>query len=74
MQQMKHLQFENHTKLGEARAEAMTQLKVAQEHHVLQEMELENDKRTLRRMIRERIEMSDMQHRQLEAHFNQQLL
>lgn len=74
MQQMKHLQFENHSKLGEVRAEAMTQLKVAQEHHVLQEMELQNDKRQLRRIVRERIEMSDMQHRQLEAHFNQQLL
>jgi len=32
MQQMKHLQFENHNKLGEVRAEAMTQLKLAQEH------------------------------------------
>lgn len=74
MQQMKHLQFENHSKLGEVRAEALTQLKVAQEHHVMQEMELQNDKRQLRRMVRERIEMSDMQHRQLESHFNQQLL
>lgn len=74
MQQMKHLQFENHSKLGEVRAEALTQLKVAQEHHVMQEMELQSDKRQLRRMVRERIEMSDMQHRQLESHFNQQLL
>ncbi|XP_030246035.1 dynein regulatory complex subunit 4 [Drosophila navojoa] len=74
MQQMKHLQFENHSKLGEVRAEAMTQLKVAQEHHVQQELELQMDKRQLRRVVRERTEMSDMQHRQLELHFNQQLL
>jgi len=74
MQQMKHLQFENHNKLGEVRAEAMTQLKLAQEHHVLQENELQRDKRQLRRMLRERMEMSEMQLRQMEAHFNEKLL
>ncbi|EDW86193.1 uncharacterized protein Dwil_GK16729 [Drosophila willistoni] len=74
MQQMKHLQFENHNKLGEVRAEAMTQLKLAQEHHVLQEQELQRDKRQLRRMLRERAEMNEMQLRQMEAHFNEKLL
>ncbi|KAH8303120.1 hypothetical protein KR059_000596, partial [Drosophila kikkawai] len=74
MQQMKHLQFENHNKLGELRAEAMTQLKLAQEHHALQENELQRDKRQLRRMLRERMEMSEMQLRQMEAHFNEKLL
>ncbi|BFF92814.1 dynein regulatory complex subunit 4 [Drosophila madeirensis] len=74
MQQMKHLQFENHNKLGEVRAEAMTQLKLAQEHHVLQETELQKDKRQLRRILRERMEVGEMQLRQMETHFNEKLL
>ncbi|XP_022209088.1 dynein regulatory complex subunit 4 [Drosophila obscura] len=74
MQQMKHLQFENHNKLGEVRAEAMTQLKLAQEHHVLQETELQKDKRQLRRILRERMEVGEMQLRQMESHFNEKLL
>ncbi|XP_017154793.1 dynein regulatory complex subunit 4 [Drosophila miranda] len=74
MQQMKHLQFENHNKLGEVRAEAMTQLKLAQEHHILQETELQKDKRQLRRILRERMEVGEMQLRQMEAHFNEKIL
>ncbi|XP_001355028.2 dynein regulatory complex subunit 4 [Drosophila pseudoobscura] len=74
MQQMKHLQFENHNKLGEVRAEAMTQLKLAQEHHILQETELQKDKRQLRRVLRERMEVGEMQLRQMESHFNEKIL
>ncbi|EDW30004.1 GL15789 [Drosophila persimilis] len=74
MQQMKHLQFENHNKLGEVRAEAMTQLKLAQEHHILQETELQKDKRQLRRILRERMEVDEMQVRRMEVHFNEKIL
>ncbi|XP_034672109.1 dynein regulatory complex subunit 4-like [Drosophila subobscura] len=74
LQQMKHLKFENHIKMGEVRAEAMTQLKLAQEHHVLQQTELRKDKRQLRRILRERMEVAEMQFRQLETDFNEKLL
>ena len=61
MQQMKHLQYENQTKIGEMRAEMMTQLKLAQEDHALQEKELLNDKRELKRLLREMEEFNELQ-------------
>lgn len=64
-QQMKHLQYENQTRIGEIRAEAMTQLKLAQEDHGLQELELLNDKRELRRLLREKEEINELQLQQL---------
>lgn len=65
MQQMKHLQFENHNKISEIRAEAMTQLKLSQEDHVQQEMELLSDKRELKRLLRESEELHELQIQQL---------
>ncbi|KAM7348222.1 growth arrest specific protein 8 isoform 1-T1 [Cochliomyia hominivorax] len=65
MQQMKHLQFENQNKISEIRAEAMTQLKLSQEDHVQQEMELLNDKRELKRLLRESEEFHELQIQQL---------
>ncbi|TMW47832.1 hypothetical protein DOY81_007086, partial [Sarcophaga bullata] len=65
MQQMKHLQFENHNKISEIRAEAMTQLKLSQEDHVRQEMELLGDKRELKRLLKESEEIHEMQIQQL---------
>ena len=44
--------------ITELRAEMMTQLKMAQEDHALQEQELLNDKRELRRLLREKEENS----------------
>lgn len=64
-QQMKHLQYENQTRIAEIRAEGMTQLKLAQEDHGLQELELLNDKRELRRLLREKEEMNELQIQQL---------
>lgn len=64
-QQMKHSQYENQTRIGEIRAESMTQLKLAQEDHGLQEQELLNDKRELRRLLREKDEMTELQIQQL---------
>lgn len=64
-QQMKHLKYENETRIGEIRAEAMTQLKLAQEDHGLQELELLNDKRELRRLLREKEEVTELQLQQL---------
>lgn len=65
MQQMKHLQFENHNKISEIRAEAMTQLKLSQEDHVNQEMELLSDKREMKRLLRENEEIHELQIQQL---------
>lgn len=65
MQQMKHLQYENQTKIGEMRAEMMTQLKMAQEDHSLQERELLNDKRELRRQLRQEMEKVELQMQKL---------
>lgn len=73
MQQMKHLQYENHTKIGEIRAEAMTQLKLSQEDHIAQEQELHKDKRELRRLLRERDEMYELQVQQMKMAQNEQL-
>lgn len=65
MQQMKHLQYENQTKIGEMRAEMMTQLKMAQEDHSLQERELLSDKRELRRQLRQEMEKVELQMQKL---------
>lgn len=72
-QQMKHLQYENQTRIGEIRAEAMTQLKLAQEDHGLQELELLNDKRELRRLLREKEEMMELQMQQLKMRHSELL-
>lgn len=73
MQQMKHLQYENQSKIGEIRAEAMTQLKLAQEDHVAQEQELLKDKRDLRRLLRERDETHELQIQQLKMKHNDEM-
>lgn len=73
MQQMKHLQFENQNKVSEIRAEAMTQLKLAQEDHVQQEMELLNDKRELKRLLRESEEQHELQIQQLKMQHIEEL-
>lgn len=65
MQQMKHLQYENQAKLGEMRAEMMTQLKLAQEDHALQERELFNDIREFRKICREKDEFNELQIQQI---------
>ena len=64
-QQMKHLQYENQIRIGEIRAENMTQLKLAQEDYGLQELELLNDKREIRRLLREKDETTELQTQQL---------
>ncbi|KAL7030279.1 hypothetical protein ACKWTF_006598 [Chironomus riparius] len=65
MQQMKHLQYENQSRIGEMRAEMMTQLKLAQEDHAIQERELFNDKRELKKICRERDEFNELQIQQI---------
>ncbi|XP_062542046.1 dynein regulatory complex subunit 4 isoform X2 [Armigeres subalbatus] len=65
MQEMKHLQYEHQSHIGELKAEMMTQLKMAQEDHSLQERELLNDKRDLRRLLREKEENSELEVQQL---------
>lgn len=72
-QQMKHLQYENQTRMGEIRAETMTQLKMAQEDHSKQELDLLNDKRELRRQLREAEEMTEMQMQQLKMKHSEHL-
>lgn len=72
-QQMKHLQYENQNRIGEIRAENMTQLKLAQEDHGLQELELLNDKRELRRLLREKDEMTELQIQQLKMKQSEEL-
>lgn len=72
MQQMKHLQYENQTKIGEMRAEMMTQLKMAQEDHSLQERELLNDKRELRRQLREELEKVELEVQKLKMEHSEQ--
>ncbi|XP_037936285.1 dynein regulatory complex subunit 4 [Teleopsis dalmanni] len=67
LQQMKHLQYESQNKIGEVRAEAMTQLKLAQEEHAKQEMELLKDKREFERFLRERDELHELQIQQLKV-------
>ncbi|GAB0097080.1 Dynein regulatory complex subunit 4 [Sergentomyia squamirostris] len=64
-QQIKHLQYEHQTRLGEMKAEYMTQLKMAQEDHGKQEQELLKDKRELRRLLREKEESTELQMQQL---------
>lgn len=64
-QEMKHLQYEHQSHIGELKAEMMTQLKMAQEDHSLQERELLNDKRDLRRLLREKEENSELEVQQL---------
>lgn len=65
MQQMKHLQYENQAKIGEMRAEMMTQLKLAQEDHAIQERELFDDKRELKKICREKDEFNELQIQQV---------
>lgn len=72
-QQMKHLQYENQNRIAEIRAENMTQLKLAQEDHGLQELELLNDKRELRRLLREKDEMTELQIQQLKMEQSDEL-
>lgn len=72
-QQMKHLQYENQNRIGEIRAESMTQLKLAQEDHGLQELELLNDKRELRRLLREKDETTELQIQQFKMQQSEQL-
>ncbi|KAL9693844.1 hypothetical protein quinque_013129 [Culex quinquefasciatus] len=64
-QEMKHLQYEHQSHIGELKAEMMTQLKMAQEDHALQERELLNDKRELRRLLREKEENGELEVQQL---------
>lgn len=73
MQQMKHLQYENQTKIGEMRAEMMTQLKMAQEDHSLQERELLNDKREFRRQLREKEECIELEMQKLKMEHSEQM-
>lgn len=65
MQQMKHLQYENQSKIGEMRAEMMTQLKLAQEDHAIQERELFSDIRDLKKHCREKDEFNELQIQQI---------
>lgn len=65
LKQMKHLQYEQQTRIGELRAEFMTQLKTAQEDHGAQEQHLLRDKRELRRLLREKGESVEVQLQQL---------
>lgn len=60
MQQMKHLEYENQTRLCEMRAEFMTQMQQAQENHGAQEQEIMRDKRELREMLREKGDAQEM--------------
>ncbi|XP_055379525.1 dynein regulatory complex subunit 4 isoform X2 [Condylostylus longicornis] len=64
-QQMKHLQYENQSKICELRAEAMTQLKIAQEEHDKREQELLKDIRELKRLLREKEEITELQIQEL---------
>ncbi|XP_063697687.1 dynein regulatory complex subunit 4 [Culicoides brevitarsis] len=73
MQQMKHLQYENQTKIGEMRAEMMTQLKMAQEDHTLQERELLGDKREFRRQLREKEECIELEMQKLKMEHSEQM-
>lgn len=72
-QQMKHLQYENHTKIGESKADAMMRLKGAQEAHAKQELELLYDKRELRRQLQDAQEMTELQMEQLKMTHNEML-
>lgn len=56
LKQMKHLQYEQQTRIGELRAEFMTKLKAAQEDHGAQEQYLLREKRELRRVLLEKEE------------------
>lgn len=73
MQQMKHLQYENQSKLGEMKAEMMTILKLAQEDHSIQERELFNDKRELKKLYRERDEFNELQIQQIKMKHSEHL-
>lgn len=72
-EQMKHMQYENQNRIGELRAESMTQLKLAQEDHGIQEMELLNDKRELRQMLREKDELAELQIQQLKMEHSKEM-
>ena len=65
LKQMKHLQYEQQTRIGELRAEFMTQLKAAQEDHGAQEQHLLRDKRELRKLLREKEESVQSQLQEL---------
>jgi growth arrest-specific protein 8 len=70
---MKHLQYENQSKLGEMRAEMMTQLKLSQEEHLQQEILLLKDKRDLRQQLREKEEFTELQVQQLNMKQSQKM-
>jgi growth arrest-specific protein 8 len=72
-QQMKHLQYENQTKLGEMRAEMMTQLKLSQEDHLQQENLLLLDKRNLRKQLQEKEEFTELCIQQLKMKHTEQM-
>lgn len=72
-EQMKHLQYENHTKMGETKVEAMVMLKGAQEDHAKQELELLQDKRELRRQLYEAQEHGQLQMEQLKMRHSELL-
>lgn len=70
---MKHLQYENQTKIGEAKAEMMNDLKSAQEDHAKQEFELLADKRELRRQLFDAQEISQLQMEELKMRHSELL-
>ena len=73
LKQMKHLQYEHQTKLGELRAEYMTQLQTAQEEHGAQEEHLLRDKRELRNQLREKEESVESQLQQMKLQSSAEL-
>lgn len=72
-QQMKHLQYENQTKIGQSKVKNMAQLKNAQEDHAKQELELLEDKREIRRQLFEAQEMSLIQMEELKMKHSEML-
>lgn len=52
-QKVKHLMYEHQSNLSETKAEHMVALKMAQDDHTVQENELINDKKDLKKMYKE---------------------
>lgn len=73
MQQMKHLQYENQAKIGDMRAEMMTQLKLAQEDHAMQERELFTDIREFKKLLREKDEYNELEIQQIKMRHSEEL-
>jgi growth arrest-specific protein 8 len=73
LQQMKHLQYENQARIGDMRAEMMTQLKLAQEDHAMQERELFTDIRELKKLLREKDELNELQIQQIKVKHSEEL-